>query len=599
MNETDTASVNQSTIALFHHSGLPRNLRDPPQPLPTMTVLELPTPDPRTLDEASQAFAEALLDRFAVRRQIGRGGMGVVYLARDRRLDRLVAIKTLPPNLARDAAIRERFLRETRTAGAMAHPNIVPIHGADEVDGHVFFVMTYVDGESLAARVAARGRLDARTAARHLRDVAAALAHAHQRGIIHRDIKAENILIERDTDRALVTDFGIARLAEATPLTGTGQVLGTVHYVSPEQVSGDPVDARSDIYSLGVVGHLALVGRFPFNAEVASAVLIQHVTRTAAPIASLQPDVPPALAAIVDRCLSKDPGHRYASAADLLTALEAAIAQLDQPAMAAPLLSDTEAHKVWRRAAELQAATGIQPRPEIAPVERDAARDAERTKGFQLDEVRGAAGEAGIATRYVDHALGEIGVGPKAVAPAKKPAVAPPPVAERSWWLGVPLQQAHEIEVPGELPARDLERLINLLRDATGTMGHTLAHTRELAWMTGRLGTRLEVTVVPEHDRTTIRVVRDARRSAFARAGGWLVTSSFVIAPLFGVLLHEGLGLPEDVAIPAAMAFGLTLIWKGGRALVRRGNEQLGASARNLAERLAAKVRGSIRPESR
>src|SRR4051812_17200616 len=186
--------------------------------------------------------------------------MGIVYLARDRRLDRLVAIKTLPPHLSKDESVRQRFLRETRTAGAMSHPNIVPIHGADEIDGHVFFVMGYVNGDSLAAHIRAMARLEPKQVARYLRDVAGALSHAHGRGIIHRDIKAENILIDRETDTALVTDFGIARLAEAAPITATGQMLGTVYYVSPEQVSGDKVDARSDLYSLGVVGFFALTG---------------------------------------------------------------------------------------------------------------------------------------------------------------------------------------------------------------------------------------------------------------------------------------------------------------------------------------------------
>ena len=140
-----------------------------------MTAIEIPTPDPRSLDDATRPFAEAIAERYAIKRLIGRGGMGMVYLARDKRLDRLVAIKTLPPHLATDVAIQERFLRETRTAGAMAHPNIVPIHGADEIDDHVFFVMAYVDGESLATRIRVRGTLDATTAARHLRDVAAAM----------------------------------------------------------------------------------------------------------------------------------------------------------------------------------------------------------------------------------------------------------------------------------------------------------------------------------------------------------------------------------------------------------------------------------------
>ncbi|MEO6445941.1 MAG: serine/threonine-protein kinase [Gemmatimonadaceae bacterium] len=275
-----------------------------------MTAIEIPTPDPRTFDDDVRPFAEAIAPYYALKREIGRGGMGVVFLARDRRLDRLVAIKTLPPQLAKDASIRERFLRETRTAGAMAHPNIVPIHGADEIEGHVFFVMSYVEGESLAAHVRAHERLAAGTVARCMLDVAAALAHAHKRGIIHRDVKAENILMELGSGRALVTDFGIARIAEATPLTVTGQLIGTVHYVSPEQVSGAPVDGRSDLYSLGVVGFLALTGRFPFDGDLASAVLVSHVTKAAPPVASVSRDVPASLGAIVDRCLLKDPAHR-------------------------------------------------------------------------------------------------------------------------------------------------------------------------------------------------------------------------------------------------------------------------------------------------
>src|SRR5689334_9689932 len=132
---------------------------------------EIPTPDPRSFDETSRPFAEAVAGQYAIKRMIGRGGMGIVYLARDRRLDRLVAIKTLPPQLAGDPTVRERFVRETRTAGGMSHPNIVPVHGADEIGGHVFFVMGYVDGESLAAHVRAHGRLPARAVAGHLRDV--------------------------------------------------------------------------------------------------------------------------------------------------------------------------------------------------------------------------------------------------------------------------------------------------------------------------------------------------------------------------------------------------------------------------------------------
>jgi len=227
--------------------------------------------------EAFARFAAALAGQYELEREIGRGGMGIVYLARDARLDRRVAIKTLPPHLANDTVVRERFLREARTAARLSHPNIVPIHRADEIGGHVFFVMGFVDGESLAQRIRRLGVVDPREVLRVLTDVASALAYAHGSGVIHRDVKAENILLDAKTGRAMVTDFGIARMAEAAPLTATGQLLGTVYYVSPEQVSGERVDARTDIYSLGVVGFLALSGKFPFDAALASAVLIAHL----------------------------------------------------------------------------------------------------------------------------------------------------------------------------------------------------------------------------------------------------------------------------------------------------------------------------------
>ena len=275
---------------------------------------------PTQPDEFSR-FANALAGQYELEREIGRGGMGIVYLAHDLKLDRHVAIKTLPTHLAGDPVVRERFLREARMAGGLSHPNIVPIHRADEIDGQVFFVMGYVDGQSLAQRIRERGRLDAREVVRELRDVAAALGYAHSRGVIHRDVKAENILIDGESGRALVTDFGIARLAESTPLTATGQVLGTVYYLSPEQVSGERVDARSDIYSLGVVGYVALSGRFPFDAELASAVLIAHVTKTPSPLHEISGDTPRALTDIVDRCLAKDPDDRFQTCDALITAL--------------------------------------------------------------------------------------------------------------------------------------------------------------------------------------------------------------------------------------------------------------------------------------
>src|SRR5690606_6390376 len=183
----------------------------------------------------------ALAGEYSLQRELGRGGMGIVYLARDVQLDRDVAIKVLPSHLA-DAESRERFLREARTAAGLSHPHIVPIHRVGEAGGFVFFVMSYVDGETLGERLRTRGPLPPDDASRVLREVAWALAYAHGRGIVHRDVKPDNILLEAGTGRAMVTDFGIAHGgAHAADTTAAGRIMGTAHFMSPEQASGEPL----------------------------------------------------------------------------------------------------------------------------------------------------------------------------------------------------------------------------------------------------------------------------------------------------------------------------------------------------------------------
>ncbi|MCC6245127.1 MAG: serine/threonine protein kinase [Gemmatimonadaceae bacterium] len=567
-----------------------------------MTAIDLPTPDPRALDDEARPFAESIALHYAIKREIGRGGNGVVYLARDRRLDRLVAIKTLPPHLAKDASVRERFLREARTAGAMSHPNIVAIHSANESDSYVYFVMALVDGASLAAHIRAHDRLPARVVACYLRDVASALVHAHSRGIVHRDIKAENVLIERESGRALVSDFGIARIAEATPLTATGQMLGTVYYVSPEQVSGADVDARSDLYSLGVVGFLALTGRFPFESDLASAVLVSHVTKTAPLVMSYQPDVPPALAAVIDRCLMKDPSARFGSALDMVAALETVIAGLDNPAMVSTALppvperemrvSDTEAHAVWKRASELQALTGIQPRPVLIPGARDAQRG--RFGGMTVRDVREAAVEAGIDAPYVEHALVEIGVGAAPDAPlVSSRASTPIPSgvvarSETSSWRRV----ARTFEVEAEVASGDLERLINVLRDETGTMGRVEARSRELAWWTGRFGRRLDVSMVPTHGRSHFRLTKDLTSSTLLAAVGTLTTVGFGSGALaIATVLEFTYGHADGSAATLGLAVGALTTFYSTRMLTRWMRRRTERRLHALAEALAAKVR--------
>ena len=270
------------------------------------------------------ALQEALAGEYSLDRELGRGGMGVVYLAREVRLARPVAIKVLPPALAERADLREAFLRESQTVAGLNHPNIVPVYAAGERGGFVFIAMAYVEGLTLGERIRTRGPLLPGQAARVLREVAWALAYAHGARIVHRDVSAENILLERGSERAIVTDFGIASAMQTAALDATGQVMGNAHYVSPEQAVGEPVDARSDLYSLGIVGYYALTGRLPFDGETSADVVAQHLNTVPASITSLAGSVPPRLASAVERCLHKDPSRRYRSAESFAEAIDLA-----------------------------------------------------------------------------------------------------------------------------------------------------------------------------------------------------------------------------------------------------------------------------------
>lgn len=270
------------------------------------------------------AVQTALAGEYSLDCEIGRGGMGIVYLAREARLARQVAIKVLPPALADRAELRAAFLREAQTVAGLNHPNIVPVHAAGERGGFVYIVMAYVDGITLAERVRTRGPLAAGQAARVLREVAWALAYAHSAGIVHRDVTADNILLERGTDRAIVMDFGIASAMQTAALTDDGRVMGNAHYISPEQAVGEPVDGRSDIYSLGVCGFFALTGRLPFDGPTPEAIVHGHLTRPAPSIASAVSIVPPRLAAAVEKCLAKDPILRYRNAESFAEAIDLA-----------------------------------------------------------------------------------------------------------------------------------------------------------------------------------------------------------------------------------------------------------------------------------
>ncbi len=293
------------------------------------------------MNEADKALAarlsQALGSSYTLEGEIGRGGMGVVYNARDERLKRRVAVKVLPPDLAFREEIRTRFLREAETAARLSHPHIVPIYSVGESpDGLVYFVMAYVDGEPLSAKLKRRGRLPPDEARRIMIETADALGAAHGVGIIHRDVKPDNILLEGSRGRVVVTDFGIAKALSSTTggatLTATGVAIGTPHYMSPEQAAGDrEIDGRSDLYSLGVVSYQMLVGELPFHAPTVPGILMKQITERAPLVTDRRPDCPDDLAAAVMRCLEKDPEDRWSTAEVLRRALEARSATLHRP----------------------------------------------------------------------------------------------------------------------------------------------------------------------------------------------------------------------------------------------------------------------------
>ncbi len=265
----------------------------------------------------------AVAGRYTLEGELGRGGMGIVFLARDANLDRPVAIKLLPPYLAAQSGIRERFLQEARLVARLSHPNIVTVFAIEEHGDLVFFVMAYVRGQTLAQRVERAGPLPPAPATRMIQEVAWGLGYAHSNGVIHRDVKPDNILIDQSSGRAMIADFGVAYAADANRLTGAGQLIGTPHYLSPEQASGSPLDGRSDLYSLGATAFYSLTGRPLFDAPTPIAVVTKHLTEPPPSLATLRPELPEQLTKAVDRCLAKDPARRFATGEELAEALAA------------------------------------------------------------------------------------------------------------------------------------------------------------------------------------------------------------------------------------------------------------------------------------
>jgi serine/threonine-protein kinase len=293
-----------------------------------------------------------LADRYAVGELLGRGGMAEVYLATDRVLDRPVAVKTLGAWLASDATFVERFRREALASARISHPNLVAVFDAGSEDGVHYIVMEHVPGETLADVISREGPLRPDRARRIATSVADALGVAHAAGIVHRDVKPANVMLTPD-GRAKLMDLGIARSLDVESITRASSILGTAGYISPEQARGDPVDHRSDVYSLGCVMYEMLTGRPPFTAGDPVAVAYKHVHEAPALPTSVEPSVPPALEAVTLRAMEKDPAARFQSVADMTWALN------DRTAPAAPVTATTP----------LVPVEGTTPLPVVAPTQ--------------------------------------------------------------------------------------------------------------------------------------------------------------------------------------------------------------------------------------
>ena len=259
--------------------------------------------------------------KYKIDRLLGKGGMGAVFLARDLALDRDVAIKVLPPDISQDDHVVKRFQQEAKTAAKLDHTNIIPIYRVESEGGLNYFVMKYISGTSLEDLLEEKRPLPVDEIQRVLWQAAVALGHAHTRGIVHRDVKPANIMFDHD-GKVMLTDFGISKaLQAASGFTGTGMIIGTPHYMAPEQAKGQPVDGRADQYSLGVVGYRMVTGALPFGGDSIHTILYKHIFEDPPTVRSVRPDIPEFLSAAIHRAMAKEPGQRYASMEELATAI--------------------------------------------------------------------------------------------------------------------------------------------------------------------------------------------------------------------------------------------------------------------------------------
>ncbi|NIM52644.1 MAG: protein kinase [Gemmatimonadales bacterium] len=490
----------------------------------------------------------ALAGRYAIEREIGRGGMATVYLAHDVRHDRKVAVKVLREELAAVLG-SERFLQEIRVTAGLQHPHILPLHDSGEADGFLYYVMPFVVGESLRARLNREGALQLPTALTIAQEVADALSYAHRQGVVHRDIKPENVLLSEG--HALVADFGIAKAvtrASDEPLTRTGIALGTPGYMSPEQAAGgSDLDERTDVYSLACVVYEMLVGDVParwiLEEELRQGRILKAPPAHRARLAQLPRSVERALV----RAMAIEPEARFATPSALAEALTG-------DASPGRAYSDSEAKEIIERAASLQAA------------EPTGGRD------FSLSTVKRIAAEVDIPSRHVEAAAGAVDQ----------------PVAVTPRVLGIPAGMQLARTVEGELPESEYPALLEMIQETLGEQGQIEATLGNVfAWSSGtgqRAGRVTRVQVSPRGGRTKITIVEDQTASIAVAAGVGAVAIGVAAVPAAEV------GAMALLPVMGAVVVGAVAVLRGSW---RKRRELLST----LLGRLAGHVTGTARRE--
>jgi len=519
------------------------------------------------MTDVPESLRSALADRYALERVIGRGGMATVYLAADLRHHRQVAVKVLRPDLAASIGT-DRFLKEIEIAAGLTHPHIVPLYDSGEAAGSLYYVMPFIDGESLRTRLNREQRVSVQTATRITVDVADALGYAHRVNVFHRDIKPENILFAQG--HAVVADFGIAKAittaADAT-LTRTGIALGTPGYISPEQAAGiREIDARTDVYGLACVLYEMLIGETPGLWLTDEAVRLGRFIDASPQHRERLDRLSGSVEQVLVKALAMHPDKRYSTAAEFAEALQLAPTRTKK-------YGEREVREIIRRASELEL---------TRPTEEGALSEG------ALQQV---AAEAGISPTRVRDAIHQVD------RPSREPA---PKVTKDHWsWLtGKPVKIRVERIVEGEVPAEEFPYLVDEIRTSLGTVGNVSALGRTLAWSvvpSGQgFGRQVEITVTPRHGIT--RVFMEERLGN--EAGG-----------LFGGLWGGGGGggLVAGLAISLrelhspSIAIASALFTVGGSYLLARAiyggiYRRRSRELENLADRLADHIARTGRP---